>query len=134
LSNFGASFLIHLSDFREGQTVLFSLFLDVLLLEKRRAFFVIGGVVPLTINTLGRICACGACMPCLSAVAAIDVRGTTLLCVPDFLTPVAPNMVRDIRADWDTLVTKIDVGREIRYLKGWKDGVQGKGIIVTFDD
>jgi hypothetical protein len=39
------------------------------------------------------------------------------LCAPEFLTPEAPNRVRDIRADWDTLVTKIDVGREIRHIK-----------------
>jgi hypothetical protein len=51
-----------------------------------------------------------------------NVRGTTLLYVPEFLTPEAPHRVRYIRADWDTLVTKIDVGQEIRYLKGWKDG------------
>jgi hypothetical protein len=34
LSKFGASFLIPLSGFMEGQTILFSMFLDVLLLEK----------------------------------------------------------------------------------------------------
>jgi hypothetical protein len=55
-------------------------------------------------------------------------------CVPDFLTPEAPHRVRDIHADWDTLVTKIDVGQEIRHLKGLKDGAQGRGLIVTFAD
>jgi hypothetical protein len=34
LSNFGASFLIPLSGFREGQTILFCKFLDVLLLKE----------------------------------------------------------------------------------------------------
>jgi hypothetical protein len=57
-------------------------------------------------------------MPKFSAVTAYDVRGTTLLCMPEFLTPEAPLRVRDIRADWDTLVTQLDVGRDIRKLKG----------------
>jgi hypothetical protein len=46
----------------------------------------------------------------------------------------APYRVRDIRTGWDTRVTKIDVGREIRNLKVWKDGAQGRGLIVTFAD
>jgi hypothetical protein len=46
--------------------------------------------------------------------------------------PEAPHRVRDIRADWDTLVTQMDVGREIRHLKGQKNGAQGEGLVVTF--
>jgi hypothetical protein len=110
LSNFGASFLIPLSGFREGQTVLSSELLDVLLLEKNQAFFGAGGVVPLTINTLGRICGRGISMPSFSAVTAYDVRGTTLLCVSEFLIPETSHRVRDKHADWDTLITNIDVG------------------------
>jgi hypothetical protein len=70
-------------------------------------------------------------MPSLSAVTAYDVRGTTLLCVPEFLTPATPHRVRDIRANWDTLVTQMYVGREIRHLKCNKDGAQGEGLVVT---
>jgi hypothetical protein len=131
LCNFGAPFLIPLSGFREGENFLYSKLLDVLF-EKIQAFFGVGGVVPLTINTLGRICAWGVSMPSFSAVTAYDVRSTTLLCVPKFLTHEAPHRVRDIRADWDTLVTQIDLGREIRYLIGQKDGAQGEGLVVTF--
>jgi hypothetical protein len=71
-------------------------------------------------------------MPSFSAVTACDVRGTTLLCVPEFLTPEAPHRFRDIRADWDTPVNQMDVRREIRYLKGRKDGAQGESLVVTF--
>jgi hypothetical protein len=125
-------FLIPLSGFWEGETFLNSQLLDALLFEKNQAFFGAGGLVAVTIHTFEWICAWGFSMSSFSAVTAYYVRGTTLLCVPEFLTPEAPHRVRDIRADWDTLVTQIDVGREIRYLKSQEDGAQGKGLVVTF--
>jgi hypothetical protein len=131
-TNFGATFLIHLSGFREGETFLNSKLLDALLLEKNQTFFGVGRVFPLPINTLGRIFARGVSMSSFSAVTAYDVRGTTLLCVPEFLTPKALHRVRDIRADWNTVITKIDVGRAILHLEGQKDGAQGEGLVVTF--
>jgi hypothetical protein len=117
LSNFGTSFLELLSGLREGQTFLNSKLLDVHLLEKS-GIFLVRGEVPFTINTLGRICAWGGSMPSFSTVTAYDVRGTTLLCVPEFQTPEAPHRVRDIPAAWDMLATKINVERESRHLKG----------------
>jgi hypothetical protein len=67
-------------------------------------------------------------MSSFSAVTSYDVRGATLLCVPEFLTPETPYRVRDIRTDWDTFVTQIDVEREVRHLEGQKDGAQGDGL------
>jgi hypothetical protein len=57
-----------------------------------------------------------------------------LLCVPEFLTLEGPHRIRNIRADWDKLASKIDVEREIRLLKRYKNGAQGKGLIVSFAD
>jgi hypothetical protein len=54
---FVASFLTPLLGFRDGETFLNSKLLDALLFEKNQAFFGVGGVVPLTIDTLGWTCA-----------------------------------------------------------------------------